>query len=171
MNETKEVKTKKSGLTLSVIFFILVLVVTAGINFYSNKIEQENNKTQAKIDEVVASINNIKKDEKTQIFELIERNKKALDRKAILSDIPNFVGVMKQMSDTYNVDFEGFNYSKGIVTSQSKAITNNESLAYEKVAKFIKEYRADEESLFNILFIDALEGTNQIKFNVELEVK
>jgi len=171
MNEVKKGKNPKKNLTLSVIFFLIVVLATVWIKLYSNSIEAKNEKLQMDIDEVVASINEIKKDEKTQIYELLQRNKKAIERKELLSDIPNFVGTMKQMSEDFEVEFDGFAYSNGVISCETKASTDNASLAYQKTAKFIKDYRASEEAIFNIGFINAFDGTNEMMFNVELEVK
>lgn len=171
MKEAKKANSNKRNLTLSVIFFVIVLVITVWIRFYSNGVEAKNEKIQMDIDEVVSSINDIKKDEKTQIYELLQRNKKAIERKTMLSNIPNFVWTMKAMSETYDVDFEGFSYSNGIISCETNTITDNSNLAYKKTSNFIREYRASEEALFNVGFINAINWTNDMKFNIELEVK
>jgi len=171
MNEIKKGKNPKKNLTLSVIFFLIVILATVWIKVYSNSIEEKNNNLKMDIEAVVASIDEIKKDEKTQIYELLQRNKKSIERKTALSNIPNFVGTMKQMSEDYEINFNGFNYSNGIISCEAKAKTSNSGLAFEKTAKFIKDYRASEEALFNVGFINSFDGTNEIAFNIELEVK
>jgi hypothetical protein len=69
------------------------------------------------------------------------------------------------------VTYKGFSYANGQVMTQLSLETNDIGYAYEKVTKFLKNYRENEEALFTIDQISNFSGYDRMNFTADLTLK
>lgn len=174
MSEIKEVyKTKKlRSIYISIAFFAFVVVLTGVLFFYNSHLDKQNTMTQSEITQKENSIKEKKENKSIQIYELYVLNKNVLERLDKNSQIVSFMNHLQEISQEYNLQFEWFNYSNGILSLDTITVSDDNGLDYQKASKFIEWYRNNEESLFNLAFIETITTIeDREKFNIKLELK
>ncbi|MDD3646127.1 MAG: hypothetical protein PHH06_01835 [Candidatus Gracilibacteria bacterium] len=174
MSEIKEVyKIKKlRSIYVSIGFFAFVVVLTGVLFFYNSHLDKQTTLLQNEITQKENSIKEKKENKAIQIYELYILNKKVLERLDKNSQIVSFLNHIEEITQKYNVVFEGFNYSNGMLSLDAITVSDDNGFDYQKASKFIEGYRNDEESLFNLGFIETITTIeDKEKFNIKLELK
>lgn len=175
MEEKLLVDNKKMKLPLVPTIFLIFTIVLGlwlfGINY---SISSSNEKLQEEINMTNTAIENFRKDKKIQVVELLENYKSDILKYEKNSDLVKYIEHMEEIEKKYKLSFSGFSFSEWEIKSEilvRKIDVKWEDDAYLKVSKFIKNYREDENSLFELKFINSFEWMNDIKFNVNFKIK
>lgn len=163
-------KKKKNPYIVSILFLITVSVITVIIYLYNQEVYKDINEIEVKIKEVELLINNIKKDERLQVYNLIEKNNKSIEKLKYISQVPTFIKHFKFLWRKYKMKLKTFNYSGGKINTEV-LFTNKRDLTYLRVVNFIKNYRESSDALFELNFINSVRWNEAMKFSIWLELK
>lgn len=164
---------------ISLVLLIFSLAINGVVYSYNYYINKNIEGISSSIEQSKTAINNLKKNEKIRIYNLVDLNKKniaILDKK---SNIVEYIEHFKSIKSKYWIEFTGFNYSDWKITTnalaENKALTllSRKSASYIKVADFIEKYRldTDKDAKFNLPFITTINWQSEMKFDVNFEVK
>ncbi len=175
-----EIKSKKAKVPFySIALFVLVLVSSIWLYIYNLYLQDEIWAINKDIIVYKTNIKELKKDEKLQVYTLIEENKKILNEMEKRSKITNYINAVEKISVKMWLEFGDFNYSDGKITTDVVAKTKSlavsgedviKNLAYVKVRDFIKKYRKDQTALFDLGFINSFNWTDEISDTIEFSV-
>lgn len=158
-------------MNLSLVLFVFVLLGTIGLYFYNASIVSKIKTTQWDLARIEENIKKIHEDEKVKLYTLVMANSKFLERYTYLSQVPQFVTGVKNISRLYKVSFDGFTYSDGQIIMQAKTIDDAVSLASTKVKNFLEYFRKTTDEQFSLWFVTSFEGQDSITFSAKLKVK
>lgn len=155
----------------NIIFFVFVLLITISLvsyNYFLNKdIAAINNQIELR----QTSITNINKDENINLYNLINVNRKILEKLEKRSQVITFIEHLNKVKNDYRMDLKGFSYSDWILSSSVTIINNTDAFAYNLAETFISSYRKNEKNIFELWFINSIKWNDNIKFNVEFKLK
>lgn len=159
----------------SIILFVFIALLNVWLYIYNYYLEWEVKNVEQSISKIESSISEINSDEKVKLYTLIKANSKTLEKFSYLSNIPEYINTLKELSKTYSISFEWFNYSNSNLNTTVISMDDWVSLGYQKSQKFISNFRAPRsiwnKEIFSLWFIDAFEWQNQMKFNVKFTLK
>ncbi|MDD3793753.1 MAG: hypothetical protein PHI37_02990 [Candidatus Gracilibacteria bacterium] len=171
MNETNFITQKKSDLYRPLVFLGIVLILTVCLFLYNWGLERSVSGLNEKISQRIIDIENLKNDPKVQVYSLIENNKNTIDILEKRSRITDYVKHLNAISKKYDLLFEGFDLNQGKLNLQVIVNSSEKGIAYIKARDFIKNYRLEDNALFDLGFINSIEGSDFLKFNVEFSIK
>lgn len=163
-------KKRSSSYMFSLLFLIAVLILTWGLYVYNKNVVWDISDINVKINELDNIIENIKKDEKLQIYSLIETNKKSLDILEYNSQIPDYIEHYREIGEKYKIDLENFSYTSWKINTPVNFNQENE-VTYLRVVNFLKNYRKSPDSLFDLDFVKSVSGHDVMSFNIWLSLK
>lgn len=176
-----EVKNKKRNLHYSIIFLVVIIIITAGLYGYNSYITSKNDDLEQEISLLKSQVTSAKKDRGVLVSTLLESNKKILEQLESRNDVATFITHMWIIERTYNLKFQNFQYVNGIINtdvffeSKKSDIANNvwidSTLAYKDTVEFIKKYRNNKNAPFILEFINMVSGTDNISFPISLRLK
>lgn len=176
-----EVKKKKNNLQYSIVFLVIIILITGGLYWYNSYVISKNNDLEQEISLLKSQIITAKKDRGVLVSTLLESNKKILQQLENRNDISSFITHMWIMERSYNLKFQGFQYVNWVINtdvsfeSKKSDIANNvwidATLAYKDTVEFIKKYRNNKNAPFILEFINMVNGTDTINFPIALRLK
>ena len=141
------------------IFLILVIMLSIGLFSYNKYLQSWNEKISSEISQIETNIENLRKDPKIKVYELLEKYKTEIARLENNSNVIKFIDHLADIRSKYWVSFSGFALANWEIKTEAEArklssSVSSKDTSYEKVAKFIKEYREDKnkEALFYKFF-------------------
>ncbi|MDP2090083.1 MAG: hypothetical protein Q8K30_00670 [Candidatus Gracilibacteria bacterium] len=162
----------KSTYFSSIVFLVVVVVITVLLYLYNNYLKNNILDIQNTITTVESSINEVENDKNIQIYRLIQLNKEVIASYESMNNITKYINNLNILEREYNLDFTGFEISKGEISTSVITSTDQElGAAYQKTRDFIKKYREDKKALFDLAFITSVEGMVDMKFNVNFKIK
>lgn len=164
-------KKKSQTFYVAVALIFLVIAITAGLYYYSytqTKTLQEN---AAILEQVKESISVIEEDEKVQVYSVYAKNIPLFRKMAEASKIPVMINHLKRVFTIQGVTYKWFSYGEGKAQIELSLETNDSGYAYEKVIKFLKNYRENEEALFTIDQITSFTWYDRMNFTADLILK
>ena len=171
IDHTYYTQRKDKGLYGSIFFLILVVISTGGLYFYNLYLDNQNTELSNAVIHYDASMNEIKKDKRLQVYELLKLNEKTIGKLAEKSNVTTYIKYLKYIGSKYDIIFEGFNYTNGEVESSAKVNTDDKGLAYAKLVNFISNFRKLEDRKFDLLFISSIIWHDSISFNARFKIK
>ena len=156
---------------LPVVLLVFALISTVWIYIYNWILEWQNNKLDLNISWIDAKIKNVEKDPNLQIFNLLTNNKKTIERFESHSQITTFINRMELIEGKYQVIFEWFSYSNGVISTLMTNSPDSSIIAYKVISDFIKWYRTDKKAYFTLPFIWRVSGSKTMQMNVKFNVK
>lgn len=168
-NFYKQKKTKSIYWSLGLLLF--VILGTWGLFFYNGFLEKENDQLVQDILQREKSIEDLRKDKNIEAYYIYNLSENILEDLYEKSQISDFVEHALRTMVRYDMTFEAFSYSNGEISLNGIAESNDEMVAYQKLAKFIDEYNKSETSLFELQNIDNFSWQNDIKFPMKFIVK
>lgn len=171
MNEVNFITQKKKDLYGPLIFLWVVLLLSVGLFLYNWKVERNISDLNNKISQRINDIETLKNDPKVQVYSLIQNNKNTIDTLENRSKITQYIKHLNAISNKYDVIFEWFNLSQWKISIQAIINSSEKGIAYIKARDFIKNYRLEKNALFNLWFINSVEWSDFLKFNVEFSIK
>jgi len=170
--DSKFYKQKKSrSFYYAIAFLVFVVLVTVWLYAYNMMILGQVKDLDDSIARLDTSIEKLNQDENIQVYSLYAWNKNTFDALAAQSQIPKFVKSVKKALAKNGLDLWGFSYSDGTVSVKITSESDSRSKGYEKIVKFLKTYREDEESIFDLESITRVAGQDKIAFDAKFVVK
>ena len=166
--------------TISVVFLVLVAIITVALFAYKAIVASQNENNLSEITELKEVIAIMRGDENIQAYELYDANKKRLNELDYLSNIPLFHASVKNIWKDYNIDFTNFAYAKGNISVSANTKSDSSDEAYEKFEKFISDFRIkkedakdgeEKEFLFDLEFVRSFLGYNSVTTDLSFIVK
>jgi len=165
------IKNKVSNYIASIIFLMVVLIITVSLHFYNYYVWNEVEKIKTNISSIDAKISDVEKDKRLKIYSLLELNKELINSYDKMNDITKYINHMNVIASKYKLKFSGFNLVKWEITSNVSIVSDNDWIAYQRVKDFISKYRIDKKALFDLKFINSVEWMDDMKFKVNFKVK
>lgn len=171
-----------------VVFFIFVVIVTATIFWYKQKITTENNNSKQEIAELQKTLSTLRKDKDVQTYELYDKNKSELEILTYNSQIPTFYNEVSRLRRLYNFEFSNFSYSKWTIKVAALAKSDSTEEWYKKFRTLIADFYdarftdddIDEDgniiesnlnSPFDLEFVQSFQWSNNIATLLEFTIK
>lgn len=164
-------KKKSQSFYTALFLFLLVITITGVLYYYSYTQNNTLQTYKTTLTQVEKSISEIQKDEKIQIYSIYAENKDVFRQLAEWSKIPSMINHLKRVFSIQWVNYSWFSYRDGKATTELSLETNDSWYAYEKLTKFLKNYRGNEEALFTIGQISSFSWYDRINFSAELTLK
>lgn len=173
----REKKVKKIHLSLIFLFFIITISIWS--YYYDWVLAKTNAGIQKIIDIKNWEIKKLKEDKNLQILDLLDNNRDVINKLRAYSEITSFINHLEDLWAIYAIKFSWFNFNAWILTTSiisetDEASDNREALYdYQKVASFIKDYRNDTESMFDLGFIKSINSktSNIESLDITLSLK
>ena len=131
----------------------------------------ESQDLQSKITQIDTNINELSKDKSLEIFALINANKKTIEIMESRSKVTTYIKHMKSIAGLYDIEFRGFEISGSQISTNAFVRSDDNGIAYKKLVKFIENYRNNENSLFELPFINRVLGYDDMKLAISFKVK
>ena len=147
------------------------MLISGVLFFLNSSLQKEYDQQSSQLKELEKSISQRQENKNIQAYELFQKHTKTLKEKTHQSNIPRFIHHFRFVRDKYNIEFNGFNYSDGVMTTGVTALSNETGNAYIKTTKFMEKYRQDESALFDLSFISQVSGHTNQKYGVEFRLK
>lgn len=167
----EETKQKNKLLMIWYSFFAVSISIIVGLFLLNTFFESKLQNLEEKIWKYNNSIRELQKDRHIQAYTLLEENKKIIESLEKKSKINDFIYNIRELQTTYLINFKWFNYSNWIIALSAYAPFDINSTAANRVSYFIKNYREDKNSLFDLDFINTFNWNDTITFNVNLKLK
>ena len=164
-------KKTNSGYKSSIVFLAIVIITTVGLSIYNNFLVSEIKKIQKSITSIESNITEVEKDKNLQIYSLLELNKWVIDSYKVMNNVTKYINHMDVIEDKYQLKFSWFKLSEWKISTSIKTMSDDNWIAYMKTKDFIKNYRNDPNSLFDLDFIKSFEWMDIMKFNVDFKIK
>jgi len=174
MSEKKYIiSNKKTNLPVWAIWFLVfVLVLTTALFFYNNHLDNKNQDTLTRIDNVNSKIKEIEKNPQVQVYSLLEMNKWVIGELEKRNKITDYIRHFSEVWKYYDISFDWFNYNNWNISTTAIAQSNSEWwVASSKTVQFIRDYRLSDTSIFDLNFISSFEWMDVIKYNLNFELK
>lgn len=172
MEEVKMINSKPSKWYItSITFFIIVTVSTILLYFYNNSIVNQQEEIKNEISTIDKSIYTLENDKNLKIYNLIISNKSILDWYKQMNEVTKYILDLGKLEKMYDIKFVGFDLVKLNIKTNVFATTDENWNSYTKIKNFIKKYREDSSSLYDLDFITSFEWMDEIKFSASLAVK
>lgn len=165
------IKNKVSNYTASIIFLIVVLIITVSLHFYNYYVWNEVEKIKTNISSIDASISSVEKDKRLQVYTLLELNKELISSYEKMNDITKYINHMNVIGSKYKLKFDGFNFAKWEISSTVNIVSDIDWIAFLRTKDFINKYRVDQKALFELKFINSVDWMDDMKFKVNFKVK
>lgn len=169
-NTVISITKSKNSFFWSIAFFTLVVLLTLSLFIYNVVLVNQNAALETKISESNQTILSIENDDAFKVFSLIEANKETLQGLISRSNVTKYMNHMQNIMDKYGLSFRWF-WISGLNLKTSISTTSDTKLAYKKVVSFIKDYRNDKDALFNLNFINKVSWYNDMKIDLNFEIK
>jgi len=157
----------KVGYTLLVISILIVWWLYA----FNYSLEAKISKLDEKIVNFDNSIKAKQKNKTIQVYNLLKENKKVIEDLDKKSKINKFIAHLRETQNTYWLTFKGFNYTNWVVSMSVYIPFKTEMSAANRTTFFIKSYREDKASLFDLDFINTFNWYDNMTFNVNFKLK
>lgn len=178
-NKLNYIESKKVSLVWPIIFLVIVVVTTLWLHWYNYYLQKQVENLRTKSIELNNTAETLNNNPEIQAYLLLDGNKNIineLDKRSKITDYMKHLDSL-QTKEKYDLVFEGFSINKWEITTTvttSSSIDGNTqsgSLAYEKTARFIKEYRNDQDALLDLGFVNLIEWMDNMKYNVVFTIK
>ncbi len=162
---------KRSVSRSSIVFLAVVLLLTFGLYLYNTHLERQIVDVKGNIVKVESEISDLNKDSKIQIYTLLQLNKEVISTYEKNNKVVSFIEHLDNVKSKYSLGFEWFNLSKEELVTSIEVKSDKEKQAYLKTRDFIKNYRKDSSSLFDLDPISLVEWMNTMKYKVKFNIK
>lgn len=173
MEENLIVEKKKIPF-LPAAFFILVILATVWLAVTNYFYTKENARISEENSNLETAINNLKQNKKISVYELLQNYNKEFKKLEKNSDIVKYMEHLEDLWAKYQLTFKWFSINDSEIKTEivfKKYWVKTNSETYEKVQKFISEYREDKESPLKLEFITSFEWMDEIKFPATFKIK
>ena len=152
------------SLTISGIIFAVVLASSIFLVVENTKIANEISTTQGEIAAFDANITKLQSDRNIMAAELLTANQAEIEQSIQKSEAQRYISELLNIAKKYKIDFSGFSYSNGKITTSATALTDaltGSGDAIAKVSNLIRDYRTGTGSIFNLDPVVSVSGFEQ----------
>ena len=103
------------------IFLILVIVLSIGLFSYNKYLQSGNEKISSEISQIETNIENLRKDPKIKVYELLEKYKTEIARLENNSNVIKFIDHLADIRSKYWVSFSGFALANWEIKTEAEA--------------------------------------------------
>ena len=172
MNEKKFVSSGSKLPVWSISFLIIVLSATLWLFLFNTHLINWNENIRSNVADIKSDIKELSKDEKLQVFALLEDNQNSIDILTKRTNVTKYIQHLKAIGQKYDISFKGFNISSGNIKTQATVESSEEKwIAYVKLANFLKNYKDEPNGLFNLAFINSVAWMDSMKFSASFDIK
>jgi len=164
-------KKKTQTFYLALWFLIFTLCATWGLYYYGNTLWEKIDENAANINQLETAISKIQEKEKVQIFSTYAQNETIFSDLSEKSKIPSMINHLIRIFNIQDIQYRWFNYSDGRAEVALSIETNDAWYAYEKVTKFLKTYRENEEARFDVAQISEFTWYDRMNFTADFILK
>lgn len=157
----------------AIVFLVLVLFLTWILFWVNLYLKSWNEKISTEVSSIEQNISSIKKSKNIQIYELLNDYKTNIKKMEVNNNVLDYIKHLTKTEQKYWINFSGFSLSSWEIKTQvlARKIWIRTNSTYEKVSKFINDYRVDKDSIFDLEFINSFDWMDEIKFDVKFKVK
>lgn len=164
-------KKSKSPYFASIFFFVFTIFATLGLWFYNEKLIDNIAQIDAKMSQIETNMNELSQDSSLEIFSLLQANKKMIDTMRTRSKVSTYMKHLKSIGSLYDLELRGFEFSWSHITTNAFIRSDDNGIAYQKLVKFIQNYRENENALFELWFIPRVLWYDDMKLNLNFKIK
>lgn len=165
-------KYSNKGQKFAIGLLIVVLSITIWFGVYNSILSKKVDKMEVTLQEHKDTVKKLKAEKKVYVYELMTLHKKSLDLLDKRSQVSEYINHFAEISQTFSIDFRGFNLSDGNITTKAQFNTNDTGVSYNKAVRFIGDYRKSDDSLFDLEFISNVESTDlDVKIPLQFSIK
>lgn len=164
-------KKKKTWLYASWGILLLVAILTGGLYYYNMQLDSELWDLESDITQVETSIDSINQESDVQIYSIYSRHQDFLKRLEVNSKISSMVNHLKRTFTIHELQYDRFSYSNETVTIDLSLETNDSWYAYEKVTSFLRNYRENEQALFDVEQVSEISWYDRMSFTAVFTLK
>ncbi len=171
-NELLDTKKEKSYI-ISIIVFSLCALISIWLFTYNTIKTKSISKINTEITTLQWNIDILKKDENISTYLLVKANIWFLDKYKKLSQIPSYIEYIENLTKTYWVNFNWFNYASGLINLTAIINGDNSSTASTKLNKFLNHYRdtkKDYKDIFSLDEISSFKWQTWISFDTKFKL-
>lgn len=170
-NENIVVKNTSKALYTGFWVLLVVLLLTLWLFFYSGNIESENANKRENLQNLEREISKLKEDKNIMIYELLKVNESNIKDMEKASNIPNIYSNMIKIGQDFGVSFSEFRYNNETIKAKAFAKSINGKYPYEVASDFIKAFRDENNYIFELETVKAVETTSGANFELTLKLK
>lgn len=167
----EETKQKNKLIIIWYGFLALSVSIVIWLFLFNSYFENKIQNLDENIGKYNTSIKKLQENRSVQVYTLLEENKKIIESLEKKSKINNFIYNIRELQNTYLIKFNWFNYSNWIIAMTASVPFDINSTAANRVSYFIKNYREDKNSLFDLDFINTFNWNDSMTFNVNFKLK
>lgn len=171
-------KAKRSFFAVSAALFAVSLVFAGYLRFQIWNYASDTESLRREITEFDSKISTLRADPVVGAADLMSRNKASLENDIVRSQAQKYVDELMRLHRDYGVDFDGFNFAAGKVSTVVSASSSMSSAAdpVDKIVKFIGDFRSNTGSAatssLRLGEVRLVTGdTSKRAFNVEFKIK
>ncbi len=165
-------KYSNKGQKFAIGLLIVVLSITIWFGVYNSILSKKVDKMEVTLQEHKDTVKKLKSEKKVYVYELLTLHQKSLDTLDKRSQVSEYINHFSEISETFSIDFRGFNLSDGNITTKAQFNTNDTGVSYNKAVRFIGDYRKSDDSLFDLEFISNVESTDlDVKIPLQFSIK
>lgn len=167
----------KKSLRVSLSFFVLVFILSAGVFGYNFKLQGDISALETEKSNIQKSVNTLKANKQIAIASLLFENKATIEKMKKRNNYTAFLNHFYTLEQTYGAKFEGFSFSNGELSTQVSFLKQNsdattkQKLAYESFVSFVEEYNKKTTSDFELAFIESITGSDTLKVPLKFILK
>jgi hypothetical protein len=167
----EETKQKNKLFVIWYGFLALSIIIVVWLFLFNSYFENKIQNLEENIWKYNTSIKKLQENRSVQVYTLLEENKKLVESLEKKSKINNFIYNIRELQTAYTIIFKWFNYSNWIISTSVFVPFNINMTAANRVSYFIKSYREDKNSLFDLDFINTFNWNDNMTFNVNFKLK
>jgi hypothetical protein len=167
----EETKQKNKLIVIWYGFLALSVSIVIWLFLFNSYLESKVQNLDENVWKYNNSIKTLQENRSVQVYTLLEENKKLTESLEKKSKINSFIYNIRELQTTYWIIFKWFNYSNWIISMSAYVPFSINSTAANTVSYFIKNYREDTNSLFDLDFINTFNWNDSMTFNVNFKLK
>lgn len=171
MEEINRISKKPKKNVTSITFLVIVLLSTIIMHLYNISVKNDIEKSKTNISWIETNIKNVKKDKKLQIYSLLQKNKDVINSYKLMNNVTMYINHMNVIQAKYDLLFKWFTLNNWKLFTNIEINSDDKAIAYQKTRDFLKNYRTDKKTLFDLDFVNQIEWMDNMKFKWYFKIK
>lgn len=156
----------------AIVFLLIVILIAVWLYIFNSKLNKDIKEKNNEIKIVEIKLKELKNNKNLQVYNLLKANENTIFELEKRNQITKYIKKLNYIWETYWVIFSGFNFEWWeLKTSAVVKAELWDEIAYQKTVNFIKKYRENKNSTFNLDFINFFDWNDYIKFNTTFSLK
>ncbi|MCK9272338.1 hypothetical protein M0P65_02215 [Candidatus Gracilibacteria bacterium] len=162
----------KSGvyLTISTILFTLVIIASIYLYITNLNLTKDLEKAKSDITGFQDQITKLEDNSEILAYNTVKSAMPEIEKNILASQAYIYIDELKSISKKYSLDFSGFSYQEGKISTSAMASLTKEKDAVEKISRFIKDYRDENKNMFILNPVSNISG-DYLKRSFEISMQ